>query len=380
MFIFSCGTNVELETNENVPKNIILQCNYTQDVTVNWEYEYNNAIGFLINRKQADGQYTIIDSVAENSFNYVDFDLNISETYFFKIAAVTSEGRTDWSSEKSIFIKSGFKNLNFGEDDFFEIITWNIEEFPKANSETIDLLVQLIPIINADVYALQEIKNSNYFSTLLQEINDIDTLNTWMGFRANSAAYDINLAYIYKSNEMTLETDIYEIYQNEYYFLPRSPLVMEVEWNGTKITIINNHLKAFSDEESEERRRQGCILLENYIVQNLSNENVVLLGDLNDSLLDSEINNVFNPFLNNSSLYEFADISIANGNSSEWSLPPSAHFDHILITNELFDEFGSVNSEIRTLKIDEYLDDGFSEYDDNISNHRPVGIKLNLGE
>ena len=155
---------------------------------------------------------------------------------------------------------------------------------------------------------------------------------------------------------------------------------MEVEWNGTKITIINNHLKAFSDEESEERRRQGCILLENYIVQNLSNENVVLLGDLNDSLLDSEINNVFNPFLNNSSLYEFADISIANGNSSEWSLPPSAHFDHILITNELFDEFGSVNSEIRTLKIDEYLDDGFSEYDDNISNHRPVGIKLNLGE
>ncbi len=33
---------------------------------------------------------------------------------------------------------------------------------------------------------------------------------------------------------------------------------------------------------------------------------------------------------------DMADMAIAMGNSSDWSLPQSAHFDHILITNELF--------------------------------------------
>ena len=272
-------------------------------------------------------------------------------------------------------------SLFFGTDSTFEIITWNIEWFPKNGQITVDLVTQIIAALDADVYALQEIENSNYFETLLQEINDFGTLNTWQGFRANSAAYDVNLAYIYKSNEITLEEDIYEIYQNEYYYLPRSPLVMEIKWNGTEIVIINNHLKAFSDGESEERRRQACILLENYIVQNLPNENVILLGDLNDSLLDDEYDNVFNPFLNNPDLYEFADMEIATGSSTDWSYPSwPSHLDHILITNELFDEINDENSEIQTIKIDEYLDGGWSEYEQNISDHRPVGIKLKLGE
>ena len=30
----------------------------------------------------------------------------------------------------------------------------------------------------------------------------------------------------------------------------------------------------------------------------------------------------------------------------------------------------------KTIKIDEYLDGGWNEYDQNISDHRPVAIKL----
>ena len=70
-------------------------------------------------------------------------------------------------------------------------------------------------------------------------------------------------------------------------------------------------------------------------------------------------------------------IEIAQGHSSEWSFPnwPS-HLDHILITDELFD--GLNNSEVQTIKIDEYLDGGWNEYDQNISDHRPVAIKFNF--
>ena len=72
------------------------------------------------------------------------------------------------------------------------------------------------------------------------------------------------------------------------------------------------------------------------------------------------------------------DIEIANGSSSDWSYPTwPSHLDHILITNELFDELD--NSDIQTINIDEYLDGGWNEYDQNISDNRPVALKLDFG-
>ena len=44
----------------------------------------------------------------------------------------------------------------------------------------------------------------------------------------------------------------------------------------------------------------------------------------------------------------------------------------------MFFEFENTSSDIQTIKIDEYLTGGWSEYDENISDHRPVAIKLLL--
>ena len=68
---------------------------------------------------------------------------------------------------------------------------------------------------------------------------------------------------------------------------------------------------------------------------------------------------------------------IAEGPSSDWSFPgwPS-HLDHILITNEVFDN--SNQNFVFTFKIDDYLDGGWSTYDYYISDHRPVNINLSF--
>ena len=39
---------------------------------------------------------------------------------------------------------------------------------------------------------------------------------------------------------------------------------------------------------------------------------------------------------------------------------------------------GLNNLEVQTIKIDEYLDGGWNEYDQNISDHRPVAIKFSF--
>ena len=123
------------------------------------------------------------------------------------------------------------------------------------------------------------------------------------------------------------------------------------------------------------------VRLENYISANFQNENMIILGDFNDELIDSD--NVFNVFLNNPDEYSFTDLGMAQESNywGYWSYPSwPSHLDHIIISNELFDDYQNIGSSCHTILIDNTLSNGWSEYNNYISDHRPVGISLNINE
>jgi len=66
---------------------------------------------------------------------------------------------------------SSFSSINIGTDSTFDIITWNIENFPKQNS-TVDYLLELIPIFDADIIALQEIESATDFQNLINSLDN----------------------------------------------------------------------------------------------------------------------------------------------------------------------------------------------------------------
>ena len=270
----------------------------------------------------------------------------------------------------------------FGTDSTFEVVTWNIELFPKNGQITLDYVSEIIQDLDVDILALQEINDTNSFKEM---INDLDGYayyikSDWYG----------GLAYVYKKETINIE-DAYEIYTEEPYWrpFPRSPLVMELTFMYEKFIIINNHLKCCGDgkidpynpDDEETRRLEACNLLEQYIGNELPDDKVILLGDMNDNLIDVPQDNVFMAFLEKEEEYLFTDMAIAQSNESEWSFPnwPS-HIDHILITNELFEEFSDIGTDIQTIKLDEYFDGGMSEYDEKVSDHRPVALKLKTTE
>jgi len=159
---------------------------------------------------------------------------------------------------------------------------------------------------------------------------------------------------------------------------------MDLRYKGERFIIINNHFKCCGDGildlndmyDEETRRFIASDYLKSYIDTNFPDVKVIVLGDLNDSLTDDSQNNVFQNILYDSQ-YAFADLDIAYGSSLDWSYPSwPSHLDHILITDELFPEFEHVDSDIQTLKIDDYLSGGLLDYDTNISDHRPVALKL----
>ncbi|MBC8464193.1 MAG: endonuclease/exonuclease/phosphatase family protein, partial [Bacteroidetes bacterium] len=127
------------------------------------------------------------------------------------------------------------------------------------------------------------------------------------------------------------------------------------------------------DEGDEEFRRLLAVTyLKEYIDSILPEEKVLVVGDLNDILTDDASNNVFLPFLDDANNYTFTDMDIAQGSSANYSFPTwPSHLDHILITNELFD----IPQQTETIKVDEYMMN-WNDYDNNVSDHRPVGWRL----
>ncbi|MCK4655247.1 MAG: hypothetical protein KAU01_12465, partial [Candidatus Cloacimonetes bacterium] len=164
-----------------------------------------------------------------------------------------------------------------------------------------------------------------------------------------------------------------------YYAFPRRPLVIEFTFKEEPFIIINNHLKAKTGEENRARRIDACQKLDRFIDKNHPDANVIVLGDLNDQLPDPEDENVFLVFLKDIANYKFADWEIAADSTANWSYPYwkyRGHLDHILISNELFDEFEKDGSAVKTIAIDKFMEGGDDARYKYITDHRPVVLKL----
>jgi endonuclease/exonuclease/phosphatase family metal-dependent hydrolase len=270
------------------------------------------------------------------------------------------------------------KDLHFGTDSTFEVVSWNIEWFPKNGQVTADSVKTILQSLAADVYALQEIDDT----TLLKQV-----VSTIPGYACHFRfSHYGGLAYVYNTNTVQVNKK-YEIYTSQPYWnaFPRSPQVLELTFNNEEYVIIDNHLKCCGDgvldlndtSDEENRRLRAINLLKTYIDSIFSNDKVIVVGDWNDILTDPTPNNVFNSFLNDSD-YLFVDFPIALGSSANFSFPTwPSHLDHILISNELFSDFSKPNSELSCIRIDDYMS-SWSTYDYNISDHRPVGLKLEV--
>jgi len=270
------------------------------------------------------------------------------------------------------------KDLHFGTDSTFEVVSWNIEWFPKNGQVTADSVKTIIQSLAADVYALQEIDDT----TLLKQV-----VSTIPGYSCYfKSTYYGGLAYVYNTNTVQVN-EKYEIYTSQPFWntFPRSPQVLELTFNNEDYVIINNHFKCCGDgtlntndpNDEEMRRLSAVTLLKQYIDSLFIDERVIIVGDLNDILTDPTANNVFNSFLNDSD-YLFVDFSIALGSSSNFSYPSwPSHLDHILISNELFADFSKPNSWLSRIRIDDYMS-SWNAYDNNISDHRPIGLRLQV--
>ena len=102
----------------------------------------------------------------------------------------------------NIVITQDFENLDFGTESTFEIMTWNIEWFPKNGLTTVDYVSQIIQSLEIDVLAIQEVSDTVLFTQMLDEITGYEGYFQSLWFAG--------LAYIYRMDVIQIN-DIYEI-------------------------------------------------------------------------------------------------------------------------------------------------------------------------
>jgi len=273
----------------------------------------------------------------------------------------TKLGRDDWKIPK------------IDRRDQFEIVTWNCENFPKKEEETVRALSEAIHDLNADMYALQEIRYAGWFSALMEELPQYDFL-----ISRNSSYMD--LAILYKKDMFQLVRQVELFPEDDYNFAGRPPLQGDFlyicDGDTTQFSIVDLHMKCCDSGLS--RRQKASEMLHNKLVEeiNADRENFIVLGDWNDDLKDAPNAHCFQPFLDDERFF-FPTMDIT-GDLSQASYPnePYVSFlDNVLVTRAFVPR--RTTYRVQTLPVDSFFET-FENYEENISDHKPVMFGFSL--
>ena len=192
---------------------------------------------------------------------------------FFSCASPTEQENINGGSSVELL-----PNLNL--EDGIEVVTWNIEFFPKLGQRTMDSVQKIIKTLNADIYCLQEISSRNSFEELAESLTEYD-------FVISEDTDYLNLVVLYKKNDFVVRSQSSLFTNSVYEFAYRPPLRLEMTYlgqNAFDFTLINMHLKCCNN--GYDRRKASVDILYDYLNNSVQSGivNHIVVGDWNDDI------------------------------------------------------------------------------------------------
>ena len=289
--------------------------------------------------------------------------------------------------------------VNYNIANQVEVVTWNIRQFPQ-HSTSVDYVKNLLEKWNADIYFFQEINSE---SSLITMVNSMPNYS----YVVDEESGNLGFALVYKNeyitynskNELWADTannnDGDSDYENNaaYQFADRPPMESYLTWtDGIKsidLYVIGVHYKCCGDDsydasdtgDETTRRHHASLLLTDYIINNRSNDNVIVLGDFNNTGSQSIVNPTLSPFTDQNNYdsatsFKMTDLSILQGPATGYSWQgwtssySAAHFDHIIINQSMFTVDATSATSVIALPTETGLSN--SNVSNRISDHQPV--------
>ena len=167
MILVSCGEQSTEPAGKEPPSDLSLFLITQTEVQLSWIDNSIDETGFVIQRKYDDEDFETIFTTGSNIVDYIDNEVSPLSQYYYRVASLFGNGQSDWSNVATVFTHPTFDNLWFGEDETFEIMTWNLETFPKNNSTTLEYVKEIILAVDVDVIALQPRTGTRYYADQL---------------------------------------------------------------------------------------------------------------------------------------------------------------------------------------------------------------------
>ncbi len=259
-----------------------------------------------------------------------------------------------------------------------DVVTWNIEWFGHSQNGPTNKELQfqnvksVITTLDADIYALQEIANPQQFNRLVQELED------YGGFLA-SFSQDQKTAYLFKRITIdSLNSGMITTGMISYDFgSGRFPLMFHfnanIQGKSREIHAFNIHAKAFSDQESYNRRFRASAQMKQYLDERHVQQPHIFLGDFNDNVTVSTYAGQVSPYQN---FVDDANYLIPTKRLSErgaTSYRTSSMIDHIVIGRALFADYLEGAEKVATPT---HINNYFS----TTSDHSPVLVRFVFNE
>lgn len=261
-------------------------------------------------------------------------------------------------------------------DETFEAVTWNIEWFghptngPSNRELQLTNAARLIRTLQPDLIAVQEISDLGYFNRL------VDSLPRYAGFLAPYSQTQ-KTGFIYN-------TDIVEFVRAGFLFTTgdwasgRFPLGFEFDvYQGDepkRVLAVNLHMKATTSSvrrNDYDRRLADAQQLHQHVSSELRDVKLIILGDWNDDVVRSTVDNLVTPFITfvNDPDYRFVSESLTRAGQASYL--SRSMIDHILIARPLFAyHMDGTERVVRQT--------GITNYENTTSDHYPVEARFDF--
>ncbi len=242
----------------------------------------------------------------------------------------------------------------------FTIGTWNIEQLPKS-IYTIDHVVDVVREEEIDLLGVQEIVDPDDFAALAEAAGFEDVITF--------GSTTLRVGFMYRPERVEV-SEVERLFLDDWWAFPRAVLkarVVDLE-SGFDFYFLVVHLKAQIDDESRMRRALAIAALDEWLTSALASgdeRDYVVVGDYNDELTDPPEQNVYGPILDAPERYRFLTLPVEEAGGHSY-LPFDVMLDHILVTADVLDEYGSGSTEVLP------LERRIMYYEARVSDHRPV--------
>ena len=241
--------------------------------------------------------------------------------------------------------------------------TWNIKTFPLSGS-TIDRVAETLEA--AEIVGFQEVDSLTAFDELLTK------LPGWVGI-AGEYGFGTQVALAFRTDRLTVVANE-DLWTNDPDHFPRPVLAVTFEIAGrvgkSRFTLVDVHLKAQVDDDSQRRRREAIAILEPWIAaRRAAGERVIALGDWNDDIDDAPASNVFLPILNKPDAYVTPTLAVDQAGGYSY-IPFKRMIDHVVLTHEA----AAMLQPVKVAPV--ALEATINDYLHTVSDHRPVSATL----